>query len=288
MRCNNCGGVCNCQVTSPDGSVTVTPTTAGYQLAVPVAADQAAGAGGANALTQISGALFLGTEQLGAGGAGGGGVQVITQKADGTADTSLVSAVRVVADGYGGQLDQTTEPRMRTLADGSKALIIPGVNGLTGGQAQVTVFNMATPANWLGTLPRSTSSPQSISVAAVGGQVVAVPATQTRRVAVHLTVEVGQISPDPATFTTKTAAWIGEWRVNLMFGSTQVIFTNPLLRWEPQPYSRQLRRHSFIGAATIPAGNWQPTLKIDLVNDSLPSSPNIQVGLAGWATLATI
>lgn len=289
-RCVNCGTGCNCAVGAADSSVVVTPTAAGYTIGTVLAPSQPSGQGGAQMLRKVTGGLFLGAEQVAApagGGGGAGGISLLTQKPDGTVDTSQVTALRVAADGFGNVLDAAGEPRYRLQGDGTKVLIIPGQAALSGGQVQQPANSLHVPGNWNATLPRGASGVFSTTLDSVGGQVLVVPAGQVRRIGVVLTIEIGQRNPDPVSiaYAAKIGNWYTEFAVSLTFGSAAVTFVGDRLRWEQQPMCRNMKSVTFSGAATVPAGSYAPRLKLDLITDALPTAPNVIAGIAGWNVL---
>lgn len=291
-RCAGCGGACTCAVTPADGSLLIVPTSGGqgYQMSAVVAPDQAAGAGGTNLIRKVgAGALFLGQEDVAAvsgGGSGGGAVTLLAPDAASNFETATVSGVKVVMDGWANAIARNPNPRIVTLADSTKALMLPQVIPAVAGRPSAPNGQLATSTTWHGQFPR-TASPTPLVSDSTGGNVVVIPAGQSRLVGVVLSVEYGQLSPNPETvaYAAKTAAWTAEWTVNMVIGPAVCTFGYYSFRFEPQPMSRNMQQATFTGWAQVPGGNHSPRLTFGLNHDSLPSTPNIQVGLAAWSAL---
>lgn len=291
-RCSGCGGACTCSVTAPDGSIAVTPTQAGqgYQVATVVAPDQAAGAGGHNLIRKVpAGGLFLGVEDVGGvggGGSGTGSTTLIAPDASSGFETANVSGLKVIMDGWANQVARNVNPRIVTLADNTKALQLPQVIPAVAGRPSVANAGLGTSSNWHGQLPRTGATTPLVSDS-LGGNIVVVPSGQSRLVGVVLSIEFGQISPSPETvaYAAKIAAWSAEWSVNMVIGPAVVTFGFYSIRFEPQPMSRNMQQATLTGWAQVPGGNHSPRLTFGLNNDSLPSSPSIQVGIASWSAL---
>lgn len=289
-RCAGCGGACTCALVAPDGSVLVTPSQegSGYQLSAVVAPDQPAGSGGANLLRKApGGGLFVGAENAGSGGSGSGGLfPLIAPDQSSNLVTRNVSAIKVVMDGWGNQIARHVNPRIQTLPDQSTALVLPGVIPAVAGRPSSGNAALGSTAVWHGTFPRTGSTNPLVSDS-TGGQVVDIPAGQTRLVGVVLALEYGQISPAPETvsYASKTAAWSAEWAVNMVIGPAVVTFGFYSIRFEPQPMSRNMQQATLTGWCMVPGGVHSPRLTIGLNHDALPTSPNIQVGLSAWSAL---
>lgn len=285
-RCPGCGGSCTCQIVAADSSIDVAPTPNGVTVAAKLASGQSAGFGGANMLQKIGSGLYLGAEAVqatvGGGGGGGGSMTFVAGSAAGGLDTRAASTWHVRTDGFRGFPEDFNEPRISLQTDGSGLMVLPdqglavqghgGATDLTGGSAQ-----------WLGNLPRNAQSP--LVLQSTAGPQAVVPAAQSRMAVAVCTIEIGQRLPDPAaiTFAAKTAAWYIDWGLTLRVGSSVVQLVNNVIRFEPQPMSRNVRHQTFMGPVQLPAGASVSSATFTVNNDQLPSSPAITVAVTGWS-----
>lgn len=283
MRCPGCQGTCTCQIVARDGTVESVPTPNGVAMGVRLAPNAGVGLGGDQLLEARPEGLFFGSERLPAAGGGGSGLTNL-QSGNGAGGWSSASALtwRIHQDGYRGFEEGFTEPRVAVLGDGARVLVIPDQGVASMGRGGATNLAGGSPM-WVTNLPRQGEAAVTIPMGV--GEFTQVPPAQTRTALAVLSIEIAQRLPDPATvsYASKTAAWYIDWGVELSIGSAVVGLVNNVLRFEPQPMSRNIHTETFIGRVMLPAGSNSAQLKFTPNTDQLPTSPAITVAVAGWS-----
>lgn len=281
-RCPGCGaGTCTCVIVAADASVSVVPTPSGVTLAAQLAPNQDVGAGGTNMLQKLTGGLFLGSETIGTGGGGSGLVTIGSGNGAGGVESQAGATWRIREDGYTGSPAGYTEPR--TILDGATpTIVLPDQGVAAQGRGSATDLSGGS-SQWWANLPRSGQDP--IVLNAVSGNTAVVPAGQVRTALAVLAIEIGQRLPDPAsiTYAAKTAAWYIDWGVTVNVGPATAQLIANVIRFEPQPMSRNVQMQVLAGQILLPAGSHMGSVTIAPNTDQLPSSPAITVGVTGWS-----